>query len=76
MCLIFAMSFGRYTHGENHIYYYVQDPEDVNGTTNIFWYFEFNTFPIGVNRTDSNGLEDTQDAGDTDGHAPAQSENI
>ncbi|KAF5917035.1 hypothetical protein HPG69_013959 [Diceros bicornis minor] len=50
------------------IYQHVQDPAEYTGGTNLC--------PPGVPGADSDGLEDTQKTGDTNGHTPGHSVNI
>lgn len=39
----------------------------------MLWGFDFKIFPAEVREADHDGLEDTSESGDANGHAPAHS---
>lgn len=51
-------------------------PGKRNGEAHEPWSSDHEILPTGVPWADGDSLEDTQETGSTDGHAPARSENI
>ena len=63
-------------HRINDIHQHVQGPAQDNWRNHAFESFHFKFCPFGSPGTDGDGLEDTQEEGGANGHAPANYTNI
>lgn len=55
---------------------YIEDPKKGNEAANVLGSFDFKILPTGFPGTDGHCLEDTQEAGGSNGHTPANSLNV
>ena len=76
VCEVFVAQISSHIHRINNIHQHVHDPAQDNWRENQLQSFHFKLCPPGGLGTDGDGLEDTQEEGGANGHAPANYTNI